>query len=53
MAYELLDKINSLASEEIEKFDNLKKFLLRIKSLPQIAKYMKDTESLNKKWVDG
>ncbi len=41
MAYEWLDKVNSLAPEELAKVDNLKKFVFRVEALPQIAKYLK------------
>ena len=41
LAYELLDKINSLSSEELAKVPNLKKFVERVKALPQIASYLK------------
>jgi glutathione S-transferase len=41
MAYELLDKINLLATEVLAKYDNLKKYVLRVEALPQVAKYLK------------
>jgi len=41
MAYELLDKINLLASDELDKSANLKKFVERVEALPQIANYLK------------
>ncbi len=46
MAYELIDKINLLASEEVAKFDNLKKLVIRVESLPQIANYLKTAPKL-------
>jgi len=41
MARELLDKTKLLAPGEVEKFENLQRLLLRIESLPQVAKYLK------------
>jgi len=41
LAYEVLDKINILAPEEVAKLDNLKKYHERVESLPQIANYLK------------
>jgi len=41
MAYELLDKINLLSSEELERVPNLKKYVERVEALPQIASYLK------------
>jgi len=41
MAYELLDKINILAPEELTKAANLKKYVERVEALPQIASYLK------------
>jgi len=41
MAYELLDKINLLSSEELERVPNLKNYVERVEALPQIASYLK------------
>ncbi|XP_054163618.1 glutathione S-transferase-like [Oppia nitens] len=41
IAYELLEKLNALVPEEVSKVDNLKKFGDRVRSLPQIANYLK------------
>ncbi|CAG2165790.1 unnamed protein product [Oppiella nova] len=41
LAYEILDKLNALAPEIVSKVDNLKKYIERVESLPQIANYLK------------
>jgi len=42
LAYEILDKLNALAPEIVSKVDNLKKYIERVESLPQIANYLKN-----------
>ena len=41
IAYELLDKINSLSSDTFVRADNLKKYVERVMALPQISSYLK------------
>jgi len=46
MAFEMLNKINFLAPEELAKEDNLKKYMERVESLPQIANYLKSAPKM-------
>ncbi|CAG2163945.1 unnamed protein product [Oppiella nova] len=43
LAYEILDKLNALAPEIVSNVDNLRKYIERVESLPQIANYLKST----------
>ncbi|XP_054163617.1 glutathione S-transferase-like [Oppia nitens] len=43
IGYELLDKLNAFAPEMVSKVNNLKKYIERVESLPQIANYLKSS----------